>query len=74
MINKNIKEKKMRKQAKTVTFCITGALDKMRRVDFFQSNLPSNKNDMVRRGSMRDARKNLQPSANERLYKGKKKK
>ena len=49
-------------------------MDKMRRVDFFQSNLPSNKNDMVRRGSMRDARKNLQPSANERLYKGKKKK
>ena len=26
----------MRKQAKTVTFCITGALDKMRRVDAIQ--------------------------------------
>tara|TARA_B100000965_G_C19059522_1_gene527196 strand:+ start:100 stop:396 length:297 start_codon:yes stop_codon:yes gene_type:complete len=36
MINKNIKEKKMRKQSKTVTFCITGALNKMRRVDAIQ--------------------------------------
>tara|TARA_B100000401_G_C52520168_1_gene583921 strand:- start:298 stop:594 length:297 start_codon:yes stop_codon:yes gene_type:complete len=36
MINKNLKENKMQKQQKTVTFCITGALDKMRRVDAIQ--------------------------------------
>jgi len=34
MINNNKKEKKMTN--KTVTFCITGALDKMRRVDAIQ--------------------------------------
>ena len=34
MINKNKKEKKMTNKA--VTFCITGALDKMRRVDAIQ--------------------------------------
>ena len=46
-------------------------LEKMRRVDFFQSNVPlNNKNDMVRRGSgMIDAMKKLQQgSTNERLY------
>ena len=34
MINKNKKEKKMTNKA--VTFCITGTLDKMRRVDAIQ--------------------------------------
>ena len=31
-----IEEQTMQKQQKTVTFCITGALDKMRRVDAIQ--------------------------------------
>ena len=44
-------------------------LEKMRRVDFFQSNISSNKNDMVRRGSNKD-KKNTLSATNERLYKG----
>ena len=36
MINNNKKEKKMTNKAQTVTFCITGELETMRRVDAIQ--------------------------------------